>query len=326
MAEGNRAALGCAPVILRVMLAVTFLWAGAGKVFKDGEFAGADAATLANMGLSLRPTREVVAPVTKPPAAHTGVQPGTATPPAPGGGGGSNPAVTPERPIPLPSGPGTKKDSGKPSKSPSRDFGPAVGQAEGVSLAAAAATQTGSNPSTATATGAAPPGGAFKPEDFPRAVAAPRLYSLAVLLHNAALPKSGEGGKTLAPYWPSYLSSGATPLYMAWAAALTELLAGALLLVGLFTRLGALLVCVVMLNAMWLTQFGPAIQSGSTFLGVLPAHEWWDPKPWTPLLWQFALLASGFALMLLGPGVLSVDSNSEKGPPAAKAEKHPRPI
>lgn len=318
MAEGNRAALGCAPVVLRVMLAVTFLWAGAGKVFKDGEFAGADAAALANMGLSLRPTREVVSPVSKPPTAPAVTQPGTATPPAPG----SNPAVTPERPIPLPGGPGPKKEPGKPSKSPTREPGSAVGQADGGGLPVAAAVQ----PGTSTSTTATAPGGTYKPEDFPRAVAAPRLYSLAVLMRNASMPRPGEGGKTLTPYWPSYLGSGATPLYVAWAAALTELLAGALLLVGLFTRLGAFMVCMVMLNAMWLTQFGPAIQSGNTLLGVLPAYDWWDPKPWTPLLWQFALLASGFALMLLGAGVLSVDSNSEKSPPAPKAEKHPRPL
>ena len=318
MAEGNRAALGCAPVVLRVMLAVTFLWAGAGKVFKDGEFAGAEAAALANMGLSLQPTREVVAPVTKPPTAPSGAQPGTPTPPAPA----SNPAVTPERPIPLPGGPAPKKDPSKPSKSPTREPGAVVGQANGSGLPVAAAFQTG----TTTTTTPTATSGSYKPEDFPRAVAAPRLYSLAVLLHNAALPRAGEGGKTLAPYWPSYLGSGATPLYLAWAAALTELLAGALLLVGLFTRLGAFMVCMVMLNAMWLTQFGPAIQTGNAILGVLPAYEWWDPKPWTPLLWQFALLASGFALMLLGAGALSVDSNSEKAPPPPKAEKHPRPI
>ncbi|MGH7131653.1 MAG: DoxX family membrane protein [Phycisphaerales bacterium] len=315
MAEGNRAALGCAPVVLRVMLAVTFLWAGAGKVFKDGEFAGAEAAALANMGLSLRPTREVVAPVSRPPTAPTGAQPGTATPPAPA----SNPAVTPERPIPLPGGM-PKKDPGKPSKSPPREPGPMVGQADGSGLPVVAAMQTGTTTATTLT------GGTYKPEDFPRAVAAPRLYSLAVLLHNAALPRAGEGGKTFSPYWPSYLGAGATPLYLAWAAALTELLAGALLLVGLFTRLGAFLVCMVMLNAMWLTQFGPAIQSGNTMLGVLPAYDWWDPKPWTPLMWQLALLASGLALMLLGAGALSVDSNSEKAPPSPKAEKHPRPI
>lgn len=308
MPEGNRAATGCAPLVLRLMLAVTFLWAGAGKVFKDGEFAGADAAALANMGLALTPTREVITP-SKPPA------PGAAAPPA-----STSPAVTPDRPISLPPDPKKKPEPGrsnKPSRPADRD-GPAVGDAGGTGnqLPVAAAVQTA--PVAVS--------GKYKAEDFPRAVNAPRLYSLAVLMKGAGTARTNETGKALSPYWPSWLSEGATPLYLAWATAMTELLAGAMLLVGLITRLAALAICGVMLGAIWLTQLGPAIQSGDTFLGVLPAHAWWDPKPWTPLLWQLSLLTSAFALVLLGAGAASVDGGSARKVEAPKPEKHPRPV
>jgi len=69
-----------------------------------------------------------------------------------------------------------------------------------------------------------------------------------------------------------------------------------------------------MLGAMWLTQFGPALRSGTTVLGILPAHAGaWAPDAagnpvYGPLLWQFALLMASLALALSRPGALAVDS------------------
>ena len=59
--------------------------------------------------------------------------------------------------------------------------------------------------------------------------------------------------------------------------------------------------------AMWLTQIGPAIQSGNTWLGFLPMNDPWNVATYSVFLWQLALLAAGLALAFSGPGTLSLD-------------------
>ena len=111
--------------------------------------------------------------------------------------------------------------------------------------------------------------------------------------------------------------AGTAPL--ALAAALTELIGGILVLVGLLTRFSAFGLTNVMLVAMWLTGFGPAIQSGSTRLGFLPDYPWFGSDQWTLLLFQFSLCGAALALVFAGPGTLSMDrlllGGSRKAPP-----------
>jgi putative oxidoreductase len=95
---------------------------------------------------------------------------------------------------------------------------------------------------------------------------------------------------------------------LAWAVAITELAGGLCLLLGLLTRLAAFGIAGVMLGAMWLTQIGPAIQSGKTTLGFLPDYGAFDGMKWEPLMFQFALCAAALALAFLGPGRLSLDT------------------
>jgi putative oxidoreductase len=145
--------------------------------------------------------------------------------------------------------------------------------------------------------------------DFPAPVRVRALYMLAVMLHGAANPPPVDAGA--APkmrLWPPALADGSKPVYLAWAVAITELGGGVFLLLGLLTRAAALGVGVVMLGALWLTQIGPAIQSGSARLGFLPSYDAFDGEKWQPLLLQFALGAAAFALMFLGPGRLSLDA------------------
>ena len=73
MNHRHRLALGVAPLLLRIALAVTFIWAGLGKVAATMPVSGQRAATLANMGVSV-PN----APVLPTPT------PGAAAPPAEG--------------------------------------------------------------------------------------------------------------------------------------------------------------------------------------------------------------------------------------------------
>ena len=220
MRKRDRIGLNIAPLFLRVMLAVVFIWAGLGKVSATMPVSGEDAAILAKLGV---------------------VSPAPTT------------AAKPE--------------------------------------------QAGGSPETATAASAAG-----------TPVSVLRLYGLAVMIHRASHPEaSAGGGAAPAPIWPLALGEGQWPVYLAWAVALSELIGGIAILLGLFTRLMALVVSGVMLGAMWLTQFGPAIQSGQATLGFLPSLPAFDPG-WQTLMFQFALLAAAMALAFCGPGRLSLDS------------------
>jgi uncharacterized membrane protein YphA (DoxX/SURF4 family) len=282
---------GCAPVLLRVMLGVTFLWAGAGKVFKDQPYAGADAAALANMGLSLSPTRG--APSAKPSEPAPSTTP--TTPPGPTIG---TPVLPPpDRILPLP---GEKPAEPKPAKPSKR--------------------RTDSPVATAITSQAAPgTGGKFTSEDFPAPVERARVYSLALVIHRASEGLAPDG-KSISAFWPGWLGSGATPIYLAWSAALAELLAGFGLLVGLFTRTSALIAASVMVGALWLTELGPAWASGNNVLGLIPSYDWWDPKAWSRPLWQLSLLTSSIVLFMLGSGHGSVDRARANGKAKAQAD------
>jgi uncharacterized membrane protein YphA (DoxX/SURF4 family) len=107
--------------------------------------------------------------------------------------------------------------------------------------------------------------------------------------------------------WPGFLGSGNWPRYFAVAVVVAELAGGILVAIGLLTRLAAFMLAGVMLGAIWLDQIGPAMQAGKTVLLLLPAHDPWDVAAWRPLLWQFSLLCSAAALMLLGAGAPSLD-------------------
>jgi uncharacterized membrane protein YphA (DoxX/SURF4 family) len=209
-----------APIPLRIMLGVIFIWAGLGKIIPVMQVEGEQAATLANMG-----------------AIHA---------PAPAGG----PA-------------------------------PATGQAPTAPTAA----------------------------DFSQPVEVRRVMMLAVMLHDAANPVAKEGSPPPRRIWPKFLAGGRSPVVLAWMVALTELLGGCFVLVGLLTRVAAFGLVTVMLGAMWLAVIGPAVQSGQTgFLGLLPNYGVWEGEKWTTLCYQFALLSAALSLLLSGPGIAALDN------------------
>lgn len=247
----DRCAVSVAPIFLRIALGVTFLWAGAAKVFEEAPVRGEDAAVLANLGV-----------ISAPPKAPTPVEP-VVTPPA-----GSAPAVTPPAP-PADKGPGA----------------PALMQL------------------------AQPPGTipGYTAADFQSEVYVRALHkSLTLRLINAARPAEGM------PLWPPRLAEGKWPIYFAWAVAMTELIGGCWLLLGLFTRFAAAGLTCVMLGAVWLTQLGPAIQSGHAYLGFLPRHPIFGVNDcgtplYATLMWLLALLGGSLALFFMGSGALAID-------------------
>ncbi len=153
------------------------------------------------------------------------------------------------------------------------------------------------------------PVGEFGAGDFPNGTNALALHNVTLLLHRGIYPGTAEDGTARMPLW---FDADATkpfdpwPVYMAWAVAVTEIISGGFLILGLLTRVGGAGILGVMLGAMWLTQIGPAIQSGETLIGFLPKHELFA-YAWKDLFFQLLCAAGGLALFCTGSGSLALD-------------------
>lgn len=170
----------------------------------------------------------------------------------------------------------------------------------------------------------------YTAEDFAEPVKTRRVNGIALLIYKAANPKPDAEGKAPFALWPRAMATGRWPVYLAWAVAITELAGGGLLLVGLLARFAALGIAGTMLGAMWLTEFGPAIQSGKTVLGFIPDKGRealyaisLSPEGYVTILWQLALLAMALAVVLVGPGSLAMDNAMRPKGPAPKPAPKP---
>ena len=281
-------AIYAAPIPLRLLLAITFIWAGLGKFMHQVPVQGEKAALLANMGYDFS----------------------KATPAA----SDADPAVPDPVPMPAPTPEETAPEETAPAPEPDADTQtePANqpdAQSPIPALLQTAQPQAAESPSEqpAAQTTTQPAAPTYTAADFPEPVKVRSLYNLAILTYNAAHPTPDEQGVTPPPIWPDWAARDAWPRYTAWAAAITEVAAGVLILVGLLTRLSAFSLATVMLSAIWLTEVGPAIQSGDALLGFLPNHDIWNIYAWRPVLWQFSLFGAAVALALAGPGALAID-------------------
>ncbi len=272
MKLSHTSALFAAPIPLRIVLALTFIWAGLGKFIHEVPVQGEQAALLANMGHDFANPNPPANPTTSTPAENsTDAEPESTDEPDPA-------LATPPALVAI----AAQNDPP---------------HSEGATDQAAEAESAQTQPATPTYTAA----------DFPEPVEVRSLYNLAILTYRAAHPTPDADGNTPAPIWPEWAARDAWPRYMAWAAAGAELAAGLLIAIGLLTRLSAISLAAIMLSAAWLTELGPAIQSGDTLLGFLPNHDIWDIYAWRPLLWQFALFSAALALAFAGPGAIAID-------------------
>jgi uncharacterized membrane protein YphA (DoxX/SURF4 family) len=165
-------------------------------------------------------------------------------------------------------------------------------------------------------TPAAPSGG------DPAEIEVPGAHVLALTLKKAAQPPGGDAARKF-PLWPPAFAQGHWPKYWAYACTVTELVGGALLLIGALTRLSAFALACVMLTALWLTQIGPAVQSGDTWLGFLPNRDLFS-MGWEHFQIQFILLAMALCLLFTGCGKLGLDCALFGGrPPAARPKPEP---
>lgn len=279
----QRTALSVPPLLLRLVLAIIFIWAGYTKIFGFMDVTDENRAALVAAGVLQASTE---APVDETPIDEP-VDPPADEP-------SSEPAPEPD-PVDEPAGDPAGDPASDPADEPAGEPDP---------------TEPVEDPVVAMVPA---PGITLVAQSSPERVR--KLNGLAMLVYAAANPEptlvDDEDGTLEAqrpmPLWPSAIGSPPWPVVFARAAAWTELIAGVLLLVGLFTRLGGLSIAGIMGVAMWLTQIGPALQSGDTWLGFLPMNDPMDPASYTKILYQLALLAMGLALLFSGPGMLSID-------------------
>lgn len=339
MRTRDRVALTLPTLALRLLLALIFIWAGLTKVLTQSPVGPTDAARLARMGLPVNPPTAPPSPTDTTPDTDTDDAPPPATP--------ADPVTPPDDPADdtpdaapaiddlLPDEPATTPPPATPADpDPTPDADP---EADPDANPAPATDPEGGNPfnpddnttpnraafltvALTTATPATPPPASSSPPaaqpaappvtaaDFPEGGATPSIYNIALLLDTAANPGLDADSNPIPRTLPAAIANSPWPAVLAWTAAITEILAGLMLLVGLFTRLSAFTVACIMLTAMWLTQFGPAIQSGTAFLGFLPDHSLASLHPWQPLLFQLSMFTAALAVFFLGSGALGLDA------------------
>ncbi len=289
-----------APIFLRIVVGVTFLWAGLGKLEGEMRVSGEPAAILANMGLHI--AKKNAQPIT----AEASGSPAS----APAGG----------------------SELGKPA--PVDQFGPPVPPPEPPPASApqpvlpdAQTTESPkAEPPPATATPPTDPKVArtYSAGEFPKEFAVKRVYGLALILHRASYPAPRADATLATKLWPQRFGRGAWPLFFAWSVAITEVVGGVCVLTGLLTRLSASGLACVMLAAIWLTEVGPAVQAGTTVLGFIPDRDWLAVDQWKTLFWQFSLVMSALALAFMGSGALGFDR--KLFPPIPPAPRNVKPM
>jgi uncharacterized membrane protein YphA (DoxX/SURF4 family) len=257
---GECLGLNVGPIPIRLVLAVTFIWAGAGKFFAQDAYVGDAAFALYEMGVIAGPAGTEPTPDPVPPPSED-----EGTNPAEGGEEGGRVGL-------VEPGPATLANFERVGSMR------LVGQDETRYTAA----------------------------DFDEPIEMMRLYSVAVMVYEGANPGYEEGTSTpkrvIVPGWAA---NGKRPVVLAWAAGLTELVGGVLVLVGLLTRLSAVGLVGVMGTAAWLTVFGPAMQDVGATLGFLPTYDMFS-YDWMNPLWLLALAGASASLVFTGAGSVSV--------------------
>lgn len=306
-----RQSLACniTPLVLRLGLAVTFLWAGYGKVIETRDYKPEELARLANLGVAkaqaaAKPSGASALPldsgagaynVTASPAPRS-----TTHEPAPSDAG-------PSSPLPDPATKPAAKSGGK-QHQPMR---PAAAIASAGSLAQESPSSSPSTPSSPP-----PPTRTYTAADFPASMKLANVYLLALMLEGRSNPVTTADGKTTRPLWPAEWGKGPWPVRFAWAAGLTELIGGGLALLGFLARFVGLSLTSVMLVAIWLTSVGPNLGGG--FLGFAPPFA--SFPEWQTFLLQIMTLCAALGLLLSGAGTLSLDrfvfSDAKPGKPA----------
>jgi uncharacterized membrane protein YphA (DoxX/SURF4 family) len=283
----ERLGLQGAPLILRLVLGLTFLWAGAAKLLADLEVSGENARILYSLGVIDAP-KAIVRPSPPPslpkPAEPAPAEPTTEGEPQPAPGETAPPSQPPDQP------PANEPPATEPSEPP-----PLAGRGtDGAAGAIMFARQDTGVPLSAA--------------DFMTPVRVHMVHGVTIAVYNAARPSEGKR-----PLLPAFCGRGVWPLVLAHAVMATEIIAGTFVLIGFLTRLSGVALALVMAVALWLTEIGPARAAGTAWMGVVPEHPNFGfsgggPPLYTSMLWQSLLLASSLAIAFLGAGIVSIDA------------------
>lgn len=267
----DQVALTLPALLLRLALCLIFLWAGLGKILGETTVTGDDAARLHAMGIRLAP------PAPESPEAT----PGPAAPP---------------RPLP----------DTQPAEPPTDLVVPDEPPGDGGDAEPAGAARPNAGANWVLTQAVTPP---MTAADFPGEHRVQRVYGIALLLSRAANPGLTSNSEPIPATMPAWVGADRWPVYFAWAAAGAELLAAAMLFFGVLTRFGALIIVGIMLQAMWLTQIGPAVVGRvDSYLGFIPATgDPWAPPTFQTLFFQVACLTMAGAVALLGSGPIGFD-------------------
>ncbi|MFK7883589.1 MAG: DoxX family membrane protein [Phycisphaerales bacterium] len=293
----DHVALTLPALILRMVLCITFLWAGMGKIMGEFTVTGDSAARLANMGVMLvEDTPQDAPPRDLPEPSDT--QDPEATPPA---------DATPPTELIIPDADETSETIQDtiegvvddtidtltpPTEQPTDTPAPQANAAAEFQWLTTQVTQQ-----------------KFTASDFPGQYSVQRVYGVALLISRAGDPGYDAESNRLPSTLPAKIASERWPKLLAWTAAVTELLAAVLLFFGVLTRIGAFLLMGVMITAIWLTQIGPAaVGTTDAYIGFIPKFaDPWAPESYTKLLWQLACFAMATAIFLLGSGPIGFD-------------------
>lgn len=286
----DQVALTLPTLFLRLVLGVTFLWAGTGKLLGTYSVTGIDAARLANIGVMPTPIQ------TTPPEAQTDIQSETQTESESKPDPIAEPAPADEPINPLPD-----------LNEQANEIIEAI--EEQLDSETADTPDPVINEPKFEFQSVQHSNTVYAASDFPDEMEVKRVYSLALMIAKAAAPGLTKDSQPIDPILPSKLAYAPWPTAFAWAAAVTEIAAGAFLILGFMTRVSAVSTLSIMLVAMWMTQFGPAaIQSTDAILGFIPSKsDPWAPGAYSNLLWQLALAAMSGAVFFLGSGALGID-------------------
>lgn len=299
MSFSDKLAVHLSPVLIRLVLGGTFALAGAAKIFSTTEVTPLQAARLAELGI-LSPTAAG--------APSQALPPSEGEPEAEDSAGENVGRRADARPAIVPvvwQDGGEQPEAEQPEAEQPEADEAASGEPETDAEAAGAAGDAAEDAPVEGAIDAATDN-RFTAADFPNGAEVRRLHaSITLTLLSATKPDTyDKDGNPAKPYMPS-LPVGLPML--AWAAAVTELVAGGLLLIGFFGRFAGLAVAIVMGTAAWLVEIGPEWQAGTLVYGFLPGRPWDDVSAWMHLLWQLALLSMGVGIFFSGAGTLSVD-------------------
>ena len=298
----DQVALTLPTLFLRVILGITFLWAGTGKLVGTYTVTGDNAARLANIGvMPTAPAPAISEPESDPEQAPESTQQDPTDKPA-------------DEPADDPTDDSTNDQADEQSGS---IIDETTNTAQGIIEDSKEALPE-SEPDLPT-----PPssnqlydlhsiqyaGTHYAATDFAEEMEVKQVYSIALMILKASDPGLTEDSMPIDPIMPVMFASNPWPKAMAWSVAITEIAAGVFLLIGFLTRISALSVFVVMLVAMWMTQFGPAIlQSNDALLGfILRVDNPWASASYAGLFWQLALTAMAGSVFLMGSGAIGVD-------------------